>query len=267
MSIFPEANKIKKEDINPNPKKLLIVKPPKTGGTRLAGALKDSFLLDLDGSSDFYETEAKVFDLKKNWKEYNEKQVKPVPYGAYAIKYLNHLHAKCKEEGPLAKYFILDTVTEFEEIAKYLALMEYKKTAMGKSFTEDDISLLPMGAGYGRIRSAFQKLYSMLEVCYTDCIIFIAHPKSSSIQVDGKELQATDVALTGKLKLILAGDVDAMGTMYRKPKSNINILNFKTTQQDLVSGARSPHLENRQIEISELLEDGTFVTHWDKIFV
>lgn len=67
--------------------------------------------------------------------------------------------------------------------------------------------------------------------------------------------------------MILASDVDAMATMYRKPKSNINVLNFKTTQQDLVSGARSPHLENREIEISELKEDGTFISYWDRIFV
>ena len=107
----------------------------------------------------------------------------------------------------------------------------------------------------------------MLEPCYTDAMIFVAHPKSSSINIDGKELTATDIAITGKMKLLLAADVDAMGVMYRKPKSNINILNFKTTQQDLVSGARSPHLSNQQIEISEVLEDGTFVSHWDKIFI
>lgn len=198
MDMFPQANRIKREDINPNPKKMLIVKPPKTGGTRLVGDLEDNHIIDLDGSSDFYETKAVVFDTKKEWKKFNASSDKKISYAGYVVKYIYHLNEQAKKNGPIAKYGTLDTVTEFEEIAKELALVQYKKTAMGKSFQESDISLLPMGAGYGRIRQAFKILYDLLEPCFSECLIFIAHPKTSSITVAGKELQATDVALTGE---------------------------------------------------------------------
>lgn len=267
MDMFPKAERVKKSDINKNPTKLAIIKAVKTGGTRLAGDLENNHIIYLDGKSDFYETKADIFNVTKNWEEYNKKADKKVPLDVYAIKYIYDLNKYCIENGPIADYLTIDTVTKFEEISKTLALTDYKKTAMGKSFQEEDITLLPMGAGYGRLRLAFERLYNMLEPCYSKCIIFIAHPKSSSITVDGKELQAHDMALIGKQKQLLAADVDAIGTMYRKKGQNINILSFKSSRDDLVTGARPEHLQNKEIEISELKDDGTFVSHWDKIFV
>jgi hypothetical protein len=70
-----------------------------------------------------------------------------------------------------------------------------------------------------------------------------------------------------KQKLLLAADADAIGNMYRAKDRNVNILSFKTSQNDLVSGARPAHLQNAEIEISEILDDGTFVSHWDKVFI
>lgn len=264
---FPKAKRITKKDINPNPTKLVIVKAVKTGGTRLVSDLPDNHIIYLDGKSDFYESKADIFNVTQNWEDYNATAEKKVPLDVYTIKYIYDLNKHCREHGPIAKYLTIDTVTRFEEVAKTLALAEYKKTAMGKSFQEDDITLLAMGSGYGRLRSAFKRLYDLLEVCYSDCIIFVAHPKASSITVDGKELQAQDIALTGKQRLLLAADSDAIGNMYRAKGKNVNILSFKTSQQDLVSGARPAHLQNKEIEISELKDDGTFVSHWDKVFI
>ena len=55
--------------------------------------------------------------------------------------------------------------------------------------------------------------------------------------------------------------------MYRAKGRNVNILSFKTSKEDLVTGARPEHLQNTEIEISEILDDGTFVSHWDKVFI
>ena len=265
MDMFPDAKRITK--VNKNPTKLVIIKAVKTGGTRLVGDLEGNHIIYFDGKSDFYETKANVFNVIQNWEDYNNKNNKNVPLDVYAIKYITDLNKHCIANGPIADYLTIDTVTKFEEIAKTLALMDYKKTAMGKSFNESDITLLPMGAGYGRLRLAFKRLYDLLEPCYSKCLIFIAHPKASSITVDGKELQAQDIALIGKQKLLIAADCDAIGNMYRVKGRNVNILSFKSSQQDLVAGARPEHLQNAEIEISEILDDGTFVSHWDKIFI
>jgi hypothetical protein len=198
MEMFPEANRIKAKDVNQNPTKLVIVKAVKTGGTQLACDLEDNHIIYFDGKEDFYESKATVFNVIKNWEEFNAKQDKKIPLDSYAIRYLYHLNQHCIKNGPIAKYLTIDTVTRFEEIAKTKALIDYKKTAMGKSFTEEDITLLPMGAGYGRLRLAFGQLYELLEPCYSDCLIFIAHPKASSITVDGKDLQVQDMALIGE---------------------------------------------------------------------
>lgn len=82
--------------------------------------------------------------------------------------------------------------------------------------------------------------------------------------------------MTGKLKLIVCADADAIGYMYRNPaNNNQTILSFKTHEQDLATGARPSHLSNQEFVICELTnpdyhqkgEQKKFVTHWDKIFI
>lgn len=265
MNIFPDA--INVTETQKNPTQLLIIKKPKIGGTRLVCDLEDNHVIYFDGRADFYKSKAKVFNVTRNWEDFNKDQERKIPFDVYAVKYITELNKHCLEHGPIAKYITIDTVTRFEEISKSLALANYKKTAMGKSFTEEDITLLPMGAGYGRLRLAFQTLYDLLKPCCSKSLIFLAHPKSSSINIDGSEVSVQDIDLTGKLKLILSTQVDAVGTMHRAKGRNVNVLSFKTYDDDFATGGRSEHLQNKDIEISEILPDGTFVSHWDKIFI
>ena len=52
--------------------------------------------------------------------------------------------------------------------------------------------------------------------------------------------------------------------MFRK--GNQNILSFKTTDE-VSCGARSPHLSNQEIVVSEFIEEtGEIKTYWDRIF-
>ena len=70
--------------------------------------------------------------------------------------------------------------------------------------------------------------------------------------------------LQGKLAMIVSSKSDAIGYMYRT-KDNKNILSFKT-KDEVVCGSRANHLKNAEIVISELDEDGKFITHWDEIY-
>lgn len=106
--------------------------------------------------------------------------------------------------------------------------------------------------------------------------ILIGHAKSSSINKNGKDLNAKDLALTGKLKLIISANCDTIGYMYRNPSNNNQtILSFKTHEQDLATGARPDHLANQEFVICELTnpdyvknnEPRKFVTYWNKIFI
>ena len=65
---------------------------------------------------------------------------------------------------------------------------------------------------------------------------------------------------------MVAGKMDAIGYMYRDETGTKNIISFKTTEFDIISGARNPHLANVEFVLSEL-KDGNVVTHWDKIFI
>jgi hypothetical protein len=265
--MFPEAKAITKEQQNVNPRKMLIISHPKTGKTELTMQLEDSLYIDLEDSTDFYKGPAKVFNVISNYNEFAKGKEKAPPYEMYAAKYLHSLVAKAKKEGPLCKYLVIDTATALEEIAEVVATYKYKATPIGSSFKEDTILTMAHGGGYLHLRNMFKSLYKQLAPVYSECLIILAHPKDSSVVLDGKDLQVVDLNLTGRLKQIVTGDMDTMAFMFRKKGENVNILNFKTTQKDVVSGSRCPHLKGKQIEISKLEENGSLTTHWDEIFI
>jgi len=169
------------------------------------------------------------------------------------------------------------TTSALEEYATKFATVLYKQTPMGKSFPGTDvISELPNGAGYGWLRKAFEKLLEPLEGKCNTCFILVSHTKDSSINKQGKDLAAKDLALTGKIKQITCAGADAIGYMYRNPQNvNQTILSFKTHEQDLATGARPAHLSNQEFVILELTnpdytttgQNKIFKDSWDKVFV
>lgn len=168
---------------------------------------------------------------------------------------------------PVYDYLIIDSATELEDMAKNLAGQMYKATPQGKTWTGTDITTLPNGAGYNYVRQAFDRLYNSFDGLYNKSLILIGHVKSASILKNGMELQAKDINLGGKLKFIVAADMDGIAYMFRKQNSNENILSFKTSEQDLATGSRCKHLAGKEFLISEKSPEGVLTTHWDKIFV
>lgn len=65
---------------------------------------------------------------------------------------------------------------------------------------------------------------------------------------------------------MLCKDADAIGIIYRG-KGNKNIISFKSGEDNVVLGARAPHLSNAEFVFSEQAEDGTLTVNWDKIFI
>jgi hypothetical protein len=77
-------------------------------------------------------------------------------------------------------------------------------------------------------------------------------------------VQVSDLDLVGKNKRITAANSDAIGYLYRK--GNKNVLSFKT-KDEVLCGARSKHLSDQEIVISEKDDSGELITYWDKIFI
>jgi hypothetical protein len=259
-------NLITKTKRRKSPIKTLIVGHPKIGKTEMLAKLTNSAILDLQSGTAYADdTNCTFFDVRTILRENNAELIdggeKPITKIDVYYEITNHLR-----KNPV-DYLSVDTSSDLEDLAKVMALYMYKASPMGKKYKGTDVTTLPNGAGYNWVRIAFEKLTSELEGCYTKGLIYTVHPKNASITKNGEDISARDINLTGKLKTILCGEVDAVGFVYRDKGSNTNVISFKTSERDLASGARPKHLRGQEFPISKLLDDGTLETYWDKVFI
>jgi hypothetical protein len=235
-----------------SPTKLLIFSKPKVGKTSALAQLDNALIIDLEKGSSF--VEALKYDIQTMAEKNNRSP----------LQELKELCKAIKEAGKPYKYIVVDTVTKLEDMVLPLALQMYKATPQGKSYDGQNVLHLPNGAGYQYLRDA---LFTVLYEIYScaDKIILLGHLKSKVLEKNGKEVNSADVDLTGKIKSMISADVDAIGLLYRET-SNKNILTFKTTD-DVICGARSTHLKNQDITLSEVILNNELKTYWDKIYI
>jgi hypothetical protein len=225
-----------------SPTKLLIYSQPKTGKTSNIAALDDCLLIDLErGSSAFAAMKVEANNVTD----------------------IYNICEEIKKAGKPYKYIAIDTVTTLEDMCLPLALKLYQNTAMGKTYKESILNL-PNGAGYKYLRDAFDQIVEMVwSVC--DRLILLGHVKDKSIEKQGKEVISKDISLTGKIKFIACAYADAIGYLYRE--GNKNILSFETNEE-AICGARSAHLRNKKIVLSEYDQaTDTLKTNWDQIYI
>lgn len=241
-----------------NPKLMVIFSKAKTGKTSLFAQLDGFLILDLEKGSDY------VSGLKIK---------------ANSVEDIQKIGNNIKLAGHPYKGVVIDTVSALEDMCVPYAEQIYSKTSMGKNWFKanpagtgyaDDsgkklygsILNMPMGAGYPFLREAFFKIIDYVKT-WAPYIILSGHVKDILIDKGGKEFNALDLNLTGKIKGITCMQSDAIGYLFRK--GNQNILTFKTTD-DITCGARPDHLKNAEIVVSEMIE-GNLVTYWDKIYL
>jgi len=100
--------------------------------------------------------------------------------------------------GKPYKYITLDTATAMEDnIINDIAVRMYQALPIGKDFKGGDMRKLPMGAGYGYLKDAFNYVLDKFTLL-CDCLILLAHCNEKQINKEGKELFEMEMDLAGK---------------------------------------------------------------------
>lgn len=111
-------------------------------------------------------------------------------------------------------------------------------------------------------RQAIESIINLVSSC-ADNLIICGHVKDAKLDENASgSLKTLD--LTGKVSRILSAKSDAIGFVHRDEDSNLCI---KFGQDgEVLTGARPTHLANKDIIVAERNEDGTFTSHWSRIY-
>lgn len=181
--------------------------------------------------------------------------------------------AELAEAGALLRannkydFITLDTITELESWCEADATRMFMATPLGIKFKGKSVLELPMGGGYYWLRESYKRWIGAFKVV-SKKLILVGHVKDRLVNKDGKEVSATDLDLTGKLKQITCKDADSIGYLYRNENKQL-ILSFKTSDE-ITCGSRCQHLKDREFIIADPVFDGNVVvdiiTHWELIY-
>jgi hypothetical protein len=287
------TNVIKADD--QSPLTLVIYGKPKIGKTELVAALtreKKFLIMDFeDGSNHVDAMRIKILGFYPPAKENPAKKEKRQKEGEYYFQEFGQELLEYRREKGENPYngAIVDTITALEEWCEEDGTWEYMATNAGRNFNRvigqqglskegevinvvpkdnfKSVLTLPSGAGYLHLRNSFKKWKGKFDKI-AKYKVFIAHVKDIYLEKDGKEVSASDLDLTGKIKNITCASVDAIGRIYRTSEKPLELrISFVNDNQDLV-GSRAKHLRNKDFVIAINNEDGSIKEHfWDKVYI
>jgi len=255
-----------------DPRDLVLVGIPKIGKGTILGALTrthNAVALDLEKGGYEYIDARKIVvyenDLSDDWEAFN----------AY-IKWRNLL---LTDPGKY-KYLIVDGLSDLDMFSVIGGTMAYMNSTQGKKFNRvknipngeripyghadwKEVTSLPDGAGYQHTRKWFMKQIEIFRQI-SPYRVYAAHIVDKYIKDDGKEaVIGAEIALTGKLKKIFSSKVTALGKLVAD--GDKRFINFEVQNDSIIAGSRSSALQGKML-ISEKLENGEIVFHWDSIF-
>lgn len=226
-----------------DPKYLILFGLPKVGKTTILSTLDNNLILDFEKGSTYVD----ALKLEIN-----------------SLKELKEVIKAIRDAGNPYKYITIDTITAVEEMAKPMAIQLYQNSPMFSAKYADvkDVTQLPNGSGWAFLRQAVEKIIDLV-ASVTDNIIICGHVKDSALS-ESADGSVKDLDLGGKLKRILSARSDAIGFVHRDENSNLCI-NFGQNGE-ILTGARPAHLANKDIVVAERNDDGTFTSHWERIY-
>jgi hypothetical protein len=251
-----------------DPRVTIIYSLPKTGKSTLLSTLPNNLMIDLESGTQFLNAiSVNVIGITPPANETDaqfEARMNPGD-GLKPSYYMTEVGRAVMEAGRPYDFITIDTVTKLEDMVLPEAAKMYKETPIGKNWDGDDVRILAKGAGYYFIRKVFMDLIERLKKL-SDNIILVGHLKDSIIEKNGKEVDAKELDLTGKIKQILCADADAIGYLYRGKDDEL-LINFKSSEQ-ILCGSRCDHLKGQIVKIAEYDAEANQLINvkWDLVF-
>lgn len=298
LPLTPEGKLIKNMFNLKSPRRLVIVKYPKSGSTLSLCDVPKILIADSEEGTDYFQPSnvANLID-----KEVEGKFIKTNKYGfipqtifdmvdelsiankmdKYWVMYndmRNERDQKVKEK----KYhdviaFInampfpimaIDTITSILKLSNTAALHEYNK---GVSTPKEDIKRVDEYGGVQYIRRKFDEIKAFIEQNAAPFLQYHGHVASRKkvMKKNEEDVNALDIALDGILSTIFTANADAVATFYRDAKGCY--LDFsKKDETDL--GSRPSHLGGKKITIASIVTDEQLLkgirptTNWAEIY-
>lgn len=272
---LPKVNEIIPANLI-DPRILLAYSAPKVGKTELFLSLPDSLLIDLEDGSGFADGTKITITPCGDGSCKKCKKVGFYNVGLCSLGKLNEIGGEIIKQDQPFKYIIVDTATELEAWCEMDATLAYRSSTIGKSFSGDSVLELPKGSGYHWLRISYGKYFAALRTLPTKCLIVLAHVRDKMlVDKKGREVESSDLDLTGKLKQITCSKADAIGYIYRKAtgadgkggvKEEIRI-NFHSSE--INAGARAKHLAGKDIFLSKVVDtrEEKIEVNWKEIFI
>lgn len=235
-----------------DPKILILYGSKKVGKTKLLTELPNCLIVDGEEGTHIYDnvysvdvsSVSDIVDLKKQIQDAGVARAKEKKTGLDLFPY---------------RYIALDTLDAMEDFCERAATAKYKQSTIGKNFTGSSVLSLDHGLGYGLLREeVIAVVKAMASVC--PHLIVISHMKEKITNKGGNEVSSQDISLTGKLGQMVAAMADAIGYLYRKPKSGSDtdamMVSFRNVGEGVTMGARQKHLAGQ-----------TFEFDWRRIYI
>lgn len=238
---------------------MIIISPPFIGKTEALLQLKNSALIDWDGTGLSYP--GTIFSIKQIALKY---KVGPLNATIIVMDALEEL----KAQGKGFDFIIPDSITSLNKMLMPVATAEYRKSDAGSTFKGSN-AVLQAGwaAGEKYLAEEFRKVHERLIKIPSTCLIYTAHTKAD---VESPDTDFADIECNKYIKTLLLHEMAAVGVLYRSADNpNVNFLSFKTMPGDQAKGARPQHLSNKIIRLSERVEKDngyTLKTNWKEVF-
>lgn len=245
----------RKKATRKDPRVFILYGPPKCGKTTLISTLPNNLILDLEAGTEYLDAmSVNIIGWQAPEGESAEKATKRQK--EEGLWYVTEVGKDVMKMGRPYDFITVDTATELEEMVLPLAADMYKRTPMGKNWDGNDVRELPRGAGYLYLRKAYKDCIGRLKKL-ADNLILVGHLKDTFVEKAGKEVQAKDLDLTGKIKQITCAGADAIGYLHWGSAGEL-LINFKSADE-LLCGSRCAHLKGKEIQI------GTFNPETDSV--
>lgn len=224
------------------PESMILFGLAKCGKTTILSELSNCLLIDTENGANFVDA----------LKVQPEKDAGPVS----KFLWLKKVAQQIKDEGRPYDFVAIDTLSYLDEIAEWVGTFNYMQRKGNKWNVHpngtlmkptdegyESVHMLPEGYGYRWSREAMLDIFDSLKGLGKICTIFICHVADKFVlsKQTNQEVRVIDLSLTGKLRNIIARDVDAIGYVWND--DGTMHISFKGNEEKVGGIRGSKHIQ------------------------